>query len=86
MMIFYLGLRLKELDFPYTAFIKSTMMRAQETGEIILQALKEKSIPRISDCSLLEEGAPIPPEPPVGHWKPEAYVSLKQAKTVYLQL
>jgi hypothetical protein len=47
------------------------MKRANETAQIILTSLPD--IP-VSDCCLLEEGAPIPPEPPVGSWKPEPYV------------
>lgn len=27
------------------------------------------------DCNLIREGAPVPPEPPIGHWKPEVHVS-----------
>ncbi|KAK9752009.1 Histidine phosphatase superfamily (branch 1) [Popillia japonica] len=63
----YAGKRLKELDFPYTDIIKSTMSRAQETGTIIAKFLP--NIP-VTECNLIREGAPIPPEPPVGHWKP----------------
>lgn len=65
------GKRLKELDFDYTNLIHSTMTRAMETAKIIKEFLP--SIPVI-ECSLLEEGAPIPPEPPVGHWRPAHYV------------
>lgn len=50
------------------------MTRAQETGGIISEQL-DCGIP-ITDCQLIEEGAPIPPEPPVGHWKPEPRVIL----------
>lgn len=49
------------------------MTRAQETGELISEQL-DCDIP-IYDCQLIEEGAPIPPEPPVGHWKPEPKVN-----------
>ncbi|GJQ81236.1 hypothetical protein Trydic_g20455 [Trypoxylus dichotomus] len=63
----YTGKRLKELDFPYTDIVKSTMSRAQETGTIISQSLPNV---QVTECNLLREGAPIPPEPPVGHWKP----------------
>jgi hypothetical protein len=49
------------------------MTRANETGQIILSSLP---IIPVSDCCLLEEGAPIPPEPPVGSWKPEPCVRL----------
>lgn len=49
------------------------MTRAQETGGIISEQL-DCDIP-IHDCQLIEEGAPIPPEPPVGHWRPEPRVN-----------
>lgn len=64
------GIRLLELNFPYSRLIRSTMTRARQTAEIIAESLP-KNIVTIDD-SLLEEGSPIPPEPPVGHWKPEA--------------
>ncbi|XP_052866768.1 serine/threonine-protein phosphatase Pgam5, mitochondrial [Anopheles cruzii] len=63
------GNRLKALDMPYDAIVRSTMSRAQETGAIIGRSLPHL---KFKDCSLLEEGAPIPPEPPIGHWRPEA--------------
>lgn len=65
------GERLKLLKIPYTELIKSTMTRAQETAKII-----EESLPAlpVENCSLIEEGAPVPPEPSTGHWKPEYYV------------
>lgn len=70
------GFRLKELDIPWneTTLVKSTMTRAQETGSIIQTVLTEVPESRIKSCSFLEEGAPIPPDPPVGHWKPPSYV------------
>ncbi|XP_070498687.1 serine/threonine-protein phosphatase Pgam5, mitochondrial isoform X2 [Chironomus tepperi] len=64
------GLRLNELKIPITNFVMSTMTRAQETGNIILNQLDNKKF-IIENCSLIEEGAPIPPEPKVGHWKPQ---------------
>jgi len=64
------GNRLKALGLPYTLLIKSTMTRAQETGSIIHTVLP--TVP-VKDCHLLREGAPVPPEPPIGHWKPEGY-------------
>lgn len=63
------GKRLAALNIKYNLLVRSTMTRAQETGEIIGAHL-DNAIP-VKDCQLLEEGAPIPPEPPVGHWKPE---------------
>ncbi|ESO95389.1 hypothetical protein LOTGIDRAFT_203856 [Lottia gigantea] len=64
------GSRLKELDLPYTKLISSTMTRALETADIIHKHLPD--LPREKN-DMLREGAPIPPEPPVGHWKPENY-------------
>ncbi|XP_066144681.1 serine/threonine-protein phosphatase PGAM5, mitochondrial-like isoform X2 [Euwallacea fornicatus] len=66
----YTGKRLVELGLPYTELVKSTMTRAQETGTIIQQFLP--NVP-VHYCDLLREGAPIPPEPPLGSYKPERY-------------
>lgn len=63
------GRRLAALDIKWDLLVRSTMTRAQETAGIILKHL-DNNLP-VKDCQLLEEGAPIPPEPPVGHWKPE---------------
>lgn len=63
------GERLVELGHPYTTLINSTMSRARETADIVAMQLPP-DLPR-AECELLREGAPIPPEPPVGHWKPE---------------
>lgn len=62
------GDRLKSLDISWDLMIRSTMTRAQETGKIISNSLMPI---KIENCPLLEEGAPIAPEPPVGHWRPE---------------
>ncbi|XP_076767172.1 serine/threonine-protein phosphatase Pgam5, mitochondrial [Xylocopa sonorina] len=62
------GKRLRELGFPYTVLVHSAMTRAQETAEIIKNDLK--NLPVKCD-SLLNEGAPVPPEPPSSNWKPE---------------
>ncbi|XP_035743144.1 serine/threonine-protein phosphatase PGAM5, mitochondrial-like isoform X2 [Vespa mandarinia] len=64
------GKRLAELDVSYSLIVRSTMTRAQETSKII-----EKSLPNVptEDDSLLTEGAPIPPEPPIGNWMSERY-------------
>jgi serine/threonine-protein phosphatase PGAM5 len=50
------------------------MTRAQETGKIILSQFEDKSNIEVKNCSLIEEGAPIPPEPKVGHWRPQPAV------------
>ncbi|CAH0595157.1 unnamed protein product [Chrysodeixis includens] len=65
----FTGQRLACLDIKWDLLVQSTMTRAQETANIIAKHL-DKDI-EVKDCQLLEEGAPIPPEPPVGHWRPE---------------
>ena len=69
------GQRLKELNFPYTSIVRSTMTRATQTAKLI-----EKFLPNVpvKDCSLLEEGAPCLPEPGHSQWKPELHVSYKE--------
>ncbi|XP_020894586.1 serine/threonine-protein phosphatase PGAM5, mitochondrial isoform X2 [Exaiptasia diaphana] len=62
------GQRLKDLNKPFTKIIVSDLVRAKETAEIIFKHLPD--VPRES-CSLLREGAPIPPEPPSSNWRPE---------------
>lgn len=61
--------RLKELSLPYTLIVRSTMSRAQETSKIIEEALQNVAV---EDDSLLIEGAPIQPDPPI-HWKVERH-------------
>lgn len=65
------GDRLKSLDIPWDLMIRSTMTRAQETGKIISNSLMPI---KIENCPLIEEGAPIAPQPEVGHWRPEPSV------------
>ncbi|XP_050552829.1 serine/threonine-protein phosphatase Pgam5, mitochondrial isoform X1 [Spodoptera frugiperda] len=65
----FTGQRLALLDIKWDLLVQSTMTRAQETAHIIAKHL-DKNI-QVKDCQLIEEGAPIPPEPPVGHWRPE---------------
>lgn len=67
------GERLKILNINFDKMIRSTMTRAQETGKIISTHIA--NVP-IENCSLIEEGAPIAPQPPIGHWHPEPHVSL----------
>ncbi|TMW51022.1 hypothetical protein DOY81_003892 [Sarcophaga bullata] len=66
----YTGKRLNELGIKWNSVIVSTMTRAQETAEIILKeiAFNPKDV---KHCPYIREGAPIPPQPPVGHWRPE---------------
>lgn len=67
------GKRLASLNINWDLLVRSTMTRAQETAAIIAKHLPQDL--EIKDCQLLEEGAPIPPEPAVGHWRPEPKVS-----------
>ncbi|KAM9329825.1 serine/threonine-protein phosphatase PGAM5, mitochondrial [Gastrophryne carolinensis] len=62
------GQRLSSLGFKYTHIIHSSMTRAKETTDII-----SKYLPGVKKTSsdLLREGAPIRPDPPVCHWKPD---------------
>ncbi|MFH4974613.1 hypothetical protein AB6A40_001322 [Gnathostoma spinigerum] len=62
------GERLSNSGIVFSRLVMSTMTRAMETATLILDKLPE--LPSSSD-SILEEGAPYPPEPPVGHWKPK---------------
>lgn len=64
--------RLKHLGLSYNMLHYSTMPRATETAEIILQNLG--GTPSLS-CDLMREGAPIKPVPMHRHWRPESYVS-----------
>ncbi|XP_046454650.1 serine/threonine-protein phosphatase PGAM5, mitochondrial-like isoform X1 [Daphnia pulex] len=66
----YTGKRLKELAMPYSSIVQSSMCRARETANVISGHLP--NVP-LHTCDLLQEGAPFPPEPPVGHWKPEMH-------------
>ncbi|XP_026495749.1 serine/threonine-protein phosphatase Pgam5, mitochondrial isoform X1 [Vanessa tameamea] len=63
------GKRLADLDIKWDLLVRSTMTRAQETATIIAKHLPQDI--EVKDCQLIEEGAPVPPEPPVGHWRPE---------------
>lgn len=73
------GLRLKELAHPYTLLVHSNMTRARESCEIIHKHLPDLPL-RVDE--LLQEGAPIPPEPPVGHWRPEADKFFKEGARI----
>lgn len=67
----YTGERLKALNIKWDRVVASTQTRAQETAHIINHIIGDYPI---ENCALIREGAPIPPEPPVGHWKPENVV------------
>ncbi|XP_064459892.1 serine/threonine-protein phosphatase Pgam5, mitochondrial-like [Ornithodoros turicata] len=65
----YTGQRLQHLGHPFSKIIHSTMTRAVETATIIHKHFE--SLP-MEACELIREGAPVPPEPPIGYWKPES--------------
>lgn len=65
------GQRLKDLGVPFSRLVYSTMTRATETAQLIHAYLEPLPL---EPCELIREGAPVPPEPPVGSWKPEAKV------------
>ncbi|VVC26566.1 Hypothetical protein CINCED_3A020028 [Cinara cedri] len=67
----YTGERLSVLDYPWTSITQSTMTRAMETCSLIRKHLPA-DIP-LSSTDLLREGAPVPPDPPSKHWKPDLY-------------
>ena len=71
------GERLTELKIPIDHVVISTMARAQETGKIILKSLPQLTHLNVENDPLIEEGAPVAPEPAVGHWRPEPSVILK---------
>lgn len=80
----FTGERLKQLNIPLDVMVRSTMTRAQETGKII--STHVANVP-IENCALIEEGAPIAPQPPIGHWTPEPsvnYDSLLKMKLTFL--
>ncbi|XP_017852166.1 serine/threonine-protein phosphatase Pgam5, mitochondrial isoform X2 [Drosophila busckii] len=66
----YTGERLHQLGIKWDKVIASNMTRAQETADIILKEIDFDKA-KVKSCSYLREGAPIPPQPPVGHWRPE---------------
>jgi len=72
------GERLKELNYPYTTIVHSSMKRAIETATAI-----HKHLPflTMSQCDLLREGAPWPPEPPSANWRPEYRVWLSKLRS-----
>ena len=60
--------------------VKSTMTRATQTGDIVLERLAAAGavVDEVKACDLIQEGAPCVPEPPIGKdlWDPGADVSL----------
>ncbi|KAH0625553.1 hypothetical protein JD844_015111 [Phrynosoma platyrhinos] len=63
------GKRLASLGLKFDKIVHSSMTRATETTNIISEYLP--GVTKLS-TDLLREGAPIEPNPPSSHWKPEA--------------
>ncbi|CAL8108456.1 unnamed protein product [Calicophoron daubneyi] len=63
----YTGMRLKQLNFPYSALHYSTMTRAVESTE---EVIKHITTARIEPTDLLREGAPYSLEPPLPYYQP----------------
>ena len=63
------GLRLASLGLNFNKIVHSSMTRAIDTTAVVSEHL-----PGVSKVGtdLRREGAPIEPDPPVSHWKPEA--------------
>ncbi|VDQ02930.1 unnamed protein product [Trichobilharzia regenti] len=61
------GLRLKELNLPYRKLYYSTMTRAIESAELVLNHLPDVPAEPLSS---LREGAPYLLEPPLPHYNP----------------
>lgn len=76
------GQRLKDLGVPFSRLVYSTMTRATETAQLIHAYLEPLPL---EPCELIREGAPVPPEPPVGSWKPEAKVVARIAKSIFVR-
>ncbi len=76
------GKRLRALNLPFKLLVQSTMKRALETAELIMKELPTNEL-EVRSSDLLREGAPIPPEPPVGHWRPEKHVSRRSSSLLF---
>ncbi|TKR64730.1 hypothetical protein L596_025219 [Steinernema carpocapsae] len=63
------GQRLAKTGLKFNIVTMSTMTRATETANLILEKLPLDQV--AASDSILEEGAPYPPEPPVAHWRPQ---------------
>jgi len=73
----FVGKRLSEVyGHRKIKLVHSTMIRAIQTADLIKGQLNLEKIESVHMDDILKEGAPIPPEPPVGHWKPEYYVKV----------
>ncbi|XP_017888947.1 serine/threonine-protein phosphatase PGAM5, mitochondrial-like [Ceratina calcarata] len=65
------GKRLQELGLPYSMMVQSTIVRAKETAKIIEKYLTNLTV---KEDSVLSEGMPIAPDPPIDMWNSEVVV------------
>ncbi|VDM43282.1 unnamed protein product [Toxocara canis] len=68
-----LGKRLAQEGLKFDVLIMSSMQRASETAGLILSQMAPLAT---KVDSILEEGAPYPPEPPVPQWRPKQKVRI----------
>jgi len=66
----FTGQRLKHLNLTFDKVYISTMPRAMETAEVIMRSLPGNKVKTIEYSSLLPEGSPVPPEPPMSVNRP----------------
>ncbi|XP_047680616.1 LOW QUALITY PROTEIN: serine/threonine-protein phosphatase PGAM5, mitochondrial-like [Prionailurus viverrinus] len=64
------GLRLASLGLNFNKIVHSSMTRAIDTTAVVSEHLP--GVSKVSADLRGGEGAPIEPDPPVSHWKPEA--------------
>ena len=68
--------RLIELEVPISKIISSTMPRAKLTAELIKKNIEKSGIEMVA-TPLLNEGAPVLPNPEINNWSPNAKVRSK---------
>ena len=65
-----LGKRMAASNVKFDRVVMSTLNRATETALLMLQQMPEENVAQTQSDSIIEEGAPYPPEPEVRHWRP----------------
>lgn len=73
------GARLASFNLPLTNMVSSTMIRALQTADQIAKHLPETTVVLKPD-PLLCEGAPFPPEPRAGSFRPELHYHVDSSR------
>ena len=68
------GKRLAQVIPRITSVSHSTMRRAEQTAQLIVEQLKDFEKPIVA-CDLIREGAPVPPTPESQAYRPNERVS-----------